>query len=500
MNAPEDNSLKVAIVGAGPAGFYAAAQLLAAGDDVVVNMFERLPVPFGLVRFGVAPDHPKIKSVTRVYEKTAANERFHFFGNVDVGTDITHEELLARHHAVIYSTGAAHRQAARDPRRGPRRARIRRPSSSPGTTATQTPRTSATTSRRPARSSSATATSRSTSRGCSASRARSSSTTDTADHAIDVLADSEIEEIVMLGRRGLAQAAFTNPELRELGEMADADVVVDPARRGARPAQRRVARARGRRRARAPQRRHRDRVLDAHAAGQAPADRAALPRLAGRDPRQRPRRGDPARAQRARAERGRLAVGAPDGRDGDPRLRARLPLDRLPRQRAAGAAFRRAARDDPQRGRARGRRRRRAVVPASTPRAGSSAGRPASSARTRRTRTRRSTRCSRTAPRAGCPHRRSTTTSRRSSPSVPRPRRLHGLEAHRRPRAGARRAARPAAGQAHRRRRRCSTSRTAASRGLDSMSTARVSRRAGRVPPPGIEPGTFGLRVRCSAS
>src|SRR5580765_800624 len=70
-------------------------------------MFERLPVPFGLVRFGVAPDHPKIKSVTRVYEKTAANERFHFFGNVDVGTDVTHAELLERHHAVIYSTGAA---------------------------------------------------------------------------------------------------------------------------------------------------------------------------------------------------------------------------------------------------------------------------------------------------------------------------------------------------------------------------------------------------------
>src|SRR4029079_13449327 len=79
----------------------------AAREDVEVNMFERLPVPFGLVRFGVAPDHPKIKSVTRVYEKTAAHERFRFYGNVEVGRDITHEDLMARHHAVIYSTGAA---------------------------------------------------------------------------------------------------------------------------------------------------------------------------------------------------------------------------------------------------------------------------------------------------------------------------------------------------------------------------------------------------------
>ena len=107
LSTPDDNSLKVAIIGAGPAGFYAAARLLAEREDVEVHMFERLPVPFGLVRFGVAPDHPKIKSVTRVYEKTAAHERFRFYGNVEIGRDITHEDLMARHHAVIYSTGAA---------------------------------------------------------------------------------------------------------------------------------------------------------------------------------------------------------------------------------------------------------------------------------------------------------------------------------------------------------------------------------------------------------
>ena len=89
-----ENPLRVAIVGAGPSGFYAAEHILK-GEDMhaQVDLFDRLPTPFGLVRGGVAPDHPKIKSVTRVYEKTAARDGFRFFGNVKIGHDIEVEDL-----------------------------------------------------------------------------------------------------------------------------------------------------------------------------------------------------------------------------------------------------------------------------------------------------------------------------------------------------------------------------------------------------------------------
>ena len=96
---------RVAIVGAGPSGFYTAEQLLAQGFEV--DLLDLLPTPFGLVRAGVAPDHPKIKSVTRVYEKTAARDGFRFFGGVAVGDDVTRADLLARYHAVVYAVGTA---------------------------------------------------------------------------------------------------------------------------------------------------------------------------------------------------------------------------------------------------------------------------------------------------------------------------------------------------------------------------------------------------------
>src|SRR5579875_276132 len=100
------NPLRVAIIGSGPAGFYAAGQLLAREDPaVLVDVFDRLPTPWGLVRAGVAPDHPKIKSVTRVFEKTARRKGFRFHGNVEVGTDVSHEELMDVYHAVIYAVG-----------------------------------------------------------------------------------------------------------------------------------------------------------------------------------------------------------------------------------------------------------------------------------------------------------------------------------------------------------------------------------------------------------
>jgi ferredoxin--NADP+ reductase len=101
------NPLRVAIIGSGPSGFYAAEHLLSQEDlDVQVEMFDRLPTPFGLVRAGVAPDHPKIKSVTRVFDKVAAHPDFRFRGNVEFGTDIEHEDLLEYFHAVIYCVGA----------------------------------------------------------------------------------------------------------------------------------------------------------------------------------------------------------------------------------------------------------------------------------------------------------------------------------------------------------------------------------------------------------
>ena len=93
MPAISNRPVRVAIVGSGPSGFYAADTLLKSDKDLVVDMYDRLPTPFGLVRGGVAPDHPKIKNVIKVYEGIAKNEAFSFFGNVNVGADIRVEEL-----------------------------------------------------------------------------------------------------------------------------------------------------------------------------------------------------------------------------------------------------------------------------------------------------------------------------------------------------------------------------------------------------------------------
>src|SRR5207247_11226020 len=94
----------VAVVGSGPAGFYAADYLLEAGARV--DVIERLPTPWGLVRLGVAPDHPELKTASRVFEKTAAKDGFRFFGNVEVGGDVDHGELLRLYDAVVYTVGA----------------------------------------------------------------------------------------------------------------------------------------------------------------------------------------------------------------------------------------------------------------------------------------------------------------------------------------------------------------------------------------------------------
>jgi ferredoxin/flavodoxin---NADP+ reductase len=228
VGSPE-NPLRVAIVGAGPSGFYAAEHILK-GEEMhaQVDLFDRLPTPFGLVRGGVAPDHPKIKSVTRVYEKTAARDGFRFFGNVKIGHDIEVEDLERLYHAIVFTVGCetdrqlgvpgedlpgsaaatafvgwynAHPDYAdHDFDLSSERAVV----IGNGNVAMDVARMLALTDHELRQ-------------------------TDTADHAIELLDAKKIREIVVLGRRGPAQAAFTNPEIRELGEMEDADVIVDPA-------------------------------------------------------------------------------------------------------------------------------------------------------------------------------------------------------------------------------------------------------------------------------
>jgi ferredoxin--NADP+ reductase len=223
-----ERPLRVAIVGSGPAGFYAAGALLAGERAVEVDLIERLPTPWGLVRLGVAPDHPKIKSVSRAFERIADQPGFRFLGNVEVGRDVQHEDLLELYDAVIYAVGAQSDRRMGIPGEdlpgswpatefvawynghpdhqhlefdlsGKRAVVIGN-----GNVAVDVARMLALTPEELA-------------------------STDTTDKAIDAIGNSGIEEIVMVGRRGPAQAAFTNPELLELGELAGADVIVDPA-------------------------------------------------------------------------------------------------------------------------------------------------------------------------------------------------------------------------------------------------------------------------------
>jgi ferredoxin--NADP+ reductase len=224
----QENPVRVAVVGSGPAGFYATESLLAADPAVEVDMFDRLPTPFGLVRAGVAPDHPKIKNVIRRYEKTAANEAFRFFGNVEIGTDLTVAELAERYHAVLYAYGTETARKLGIPGED-------LPGSHAATSfvawynahpdfAGHTFELSAKRAVVIGNGNVAT----DLARMLLLPRSELAQT-DTADHAIEALAESAIEEVVVLGRRGPAQASFTNPEVRELGELTDADVIIDPA-------------------------------------------------------------------------------------------------------------------------------------------------------------------------------------------------------------------------------------------------------------------------------
>jgi ferredoxin--NADP+ reductase len=220
--------LRVAIIGSGPSGFYAAEHLQEQdGLEVQIDMYDRLPTPFGLVRGGVAPDHQKIKSVTRVYDKIAAHPEFRFYGNVEMGRDLTHEDLSAYYHAIIYAVGARTDRRMGIPREylpGSHSATefVGWYNAHPDFRSLGFDLTSA-----------AAAVVGNGNVAMDLARILASppealAATDIAEHALKALAGNGIREIHVLGRRGPAQAAFTNKELKELGELPDVDVIVDP--------------------------------------------------------------------------------------------------------------------------------------------------------------------------------------------------------------------------------------------------------------------------------
>ena len=220
--------MRVAVVGSGPAGFYAAGALLSADPPAEVDMIERLPTPWGLVRLGVAPDHPKLKSVSRAFERIAEQPGFRFLGNVEFGRDIQHADLLRLYDAVVYAVGAQTDRRLGIPGEDlpgswaatefvawynghPDYQEIafdlsveRAVVIGNGNVALDLARMLALTREELA-------------------------PTDATDASIAAIASSPIREIVVVGRRGPAQAAFTTPELQEMGALAGADVIVDSA-------------------------------------------------------------------------------------------------------------------------------------------------------------------------------------------------------------------------------------------------------------------------------
>ncbi len=221
--------LRVAVVGSGPAGFYAAEHLLKQpGLHVVLDMYEMLPMPFGLVRYGVAPDHQKIKSVTKAFESVASRPNFRLLGNVEVGRHITTQELQNYYHQIVFTVGAQSDRRLGIPGEDligshPATHFVAWYNGHPlfrdyqfdltqecvaivgvGNVAIDVARILCRTRAELAR-------------------------TDIADYALAALSASKVREVYLLGRRGPAQAAFSNPEIKELGEMEGADPIVLPA-------------------------------------------------------------------------------------------------------------------------------------------------------------------------------------------------------------------------------------------------------------------------------
>ncbi|MEO6396960.1 MAG: FAD-dependent oxidoreductase [Tepidiformaceae bacterium] len=221
-------AFRVAIIGAGPSAFYAADQLLRQTElEFSVDVYDRLPTPYGLVRAGVAPDHQKIKTVTKSFAEIAAHPRFRFFGFVEFGTDVTLSDLGRHYHQVLFATGAQSDKRMGIPGEDlvgshPATEFVAWYNGHPayselqfdldcervaivgvGNVAIDVARILCLSPDELAR-------------------------TDMADHAIEALSRSRVREVHLLGRRGLAQAAFTNPEIKELGDLEDADIFVRP--------------------------------------------------------------------------------------------------------------------------------------------------------------------------------------------------------------------------------------------------------------------------------
>ncbi len=224
----KENPLRVAIIGAGPTGFYAAEHLFKRKDIVVeVDMFDSLPTPYGLVRAGVAPDHQKIKSVTKVFSRTAQKPGFRFFGNVEFGKDLYLEDLRNHYHQIIYCTGAQTDRYLNIPGADleghhPATEFVAWYNGHPdycdlqfdlsqekvavigvGNVAIDVARILCLSHAELAR-------------------------TDVADYALEALSNSGVKEIYVIGRRGPVQAKFTTPEVKEIGELEEADVFVLP--------------------------------------------------------------------------------------------------------------------------------------------------------------------------------------------------------------------------------------------------------------------------------
>lgn len=221
------SSLRVAVIGSGPAGVYAASALARSGA-ATVDVLDRLPAPYGLVRYGVAPDHVKMKSVDAALRKVLEDPAVRFLGNIDVGTDVTLAELHRFYDGIVFATGAAVDRRLDVPGEdlpgsfsatefvswysGHPDAQLDRFALSAkhvavigvGNVAVDVARVLTKT-------------------------AQTLSATDVPGHVLDVLAASTVTDVTMIGRRGPAHARFTTKELRELGELAGADVLVEPA-------------------------------------------------------------------------------------------------------------------------------------------------------------------------------------------------------------------------------------------------------------------------------
>ncbi|ALW88454.1 FAD-dependent oxidoreductase [Deinococcus actinosclerus] len=223
-----DRPLRVAVIGSGPSGIFATEALLKQTDvPAQVDVYDRLPTPYGLVRYGVAPDHLTIKSVTRGFEKTLGDPRVRFLGNVEFGTDLTHEDALTHYDAVLYTVGAS----------SDRRLGIPGEDLAGSMSATEFvawynghPDAAA---REMVLSASGVAVVGVGNVALDVSRilvktAQELHESDIAAHALSALDASHVQDVWVLGRRGPAQAAFTTKELREFGELHAAEPVVKP--------------------------------------------------------------------------------------------------------------------------------------------------------------------------------------------------------------------------------------------------------------------------------